>query len=233
MKTLLSKLAIKFTKKTRHLYNPYYNIQRKSFKKFFDDNAINGNYIFHEINESSLVFDIGGYYGDWADKIYSIYEPNIYIFEPSETSKFLKTKYKLNKKIKIFDFALGSNTNKLKFYTNSKSPSISASSIKKNNLLDREVFFQSLDIVEFFETEKLNKVDLISMNIEGGEYELLNRIIDTGIIKKIKSLMIQFHFIKFSKNEIQVYRNLIKNLEKTHHQQWNYPYVWEKWEINK
>ena len=228
---MLTKLAIKLNKKTRHLYNPHYNIQRKSFKKFFDDNALNSNYIFHEIDEHSLVFDIGGYYGDWADKIYSIYEPNIYIFEPSETSNLLKTKYKLNKKIKIFDFALGSNTNKTKFYTNSKSPSISASSVKKNNLLDKEFIYQSLDIVEFFEREKVNKVDLISMNIEGGEYELLNRIIDTGIIKKIKSLMIQFHFIKFSKNEIQVYKNIIKNLEKTHQQLWNYPYVWEKWEI--
>ena len=39
----------------------------------------------------------------------------------------------------------------------------------------------------------IERIDLIKINIEGGEYDLLPAIIDSGLIKRIKYIQVQFH----------------------------------------
>src|ERR1700682_919347 len=36
----------------------------------------------YPLNQDSVVFDIGGYRGDWSQKIADLYDCHIYIFEP-------------------------------------------------------------------------------------------------------------------------------------------------------
>lgn len=39
----------------------------------------------------------------------------------------------------------------------------------------------------------IDDIGLMKINIEGGEYELLERMIELGIINKVKDIQIQFH----------------------------------------
>ena len=66
------------------------------------------------------------------------------------------------------------------------------------------------------------------MNIEGGEYECLARLIQTGAISRVEVLLVQFHRYglesELSKAQIRI------NLEKTHSCIFEFPWVWERWD---
>ena len=67
------------------------------------------------------------------------------------------------------------------------------------------------------------------MNIEGSEYELLEEIIESGNILKITHLQIQFH--NFVENATEQRKNIRNKLKKTHTNIFNFPFIWERWDI--
>jgi hypothetical protein len=66
------------------------------------------------------------------------------------------------------------------------------------------------------------------MNIEGGEYQCLERLIETRDIERIKILLIQFHRYGL-KNEISK-AQIRMDLDKTHVCRFEFPWVWERWD---
>ena len=86
-----------------------------------------------------------------------------------------------------------------------------------------------LDIKEFIDTYKIDKIDVLKINIEGSEYDLLERIIELNLHTNIKNLQIQFHRII---ENCDSKRTKIQNaLLQTHKCTWNYNFVWENWQI--
>lgn len=83
------------------------------------------------------------------------------------------------------------------------------------------------DVERFLSECGTDEWHLAKLNIEGGEYALLNRLIDTGRIASIQYLQVQFHL--HVPNARQQYRDLAKRLRRTHRLQWRYPFVWESW----
>ena len=45
------------------------------------------------------------------------------------------------------------------------------------------------------------KIDLLKINIEGGEYEVLENLIENDLIKNIDNIQIQFHDFVFSRRK--------------------------------
>jgi hypothetical protein len=73
----------------------------------------------------------------------------------------------------------------------------------------------------------VEKIDLIKINIEGGEYELLSRLIETGLIDKINNIQVQFHEVtSTSLSEMHIIQ---QSLSKTHKPTYQYEFVWENW----
>ena len=63
----------------------------------------------YDLNSSSLVFDLGGYEGQWASDIYSRFRCTIHIFEPVETyAENIRKRFAKNAQIKVHPFSLGS-----------------------------------------------------------------------------------------------------------------------------
>ena len=81
--------------------------------------------------------------------------------------------------------------------------------------------------------ENINTVKLMKLNIEGGEYDILEYLIKTGNITRFENLQIQFHDIP----EINGEQRMIKiqnELQKTHELEWAYrPFIHESWKIKK
>jgi FkbM family methyltransferase len=168
----------------------------------------------YPLDEKSIIFDVGGYKGQWTSEVY--------LFEPvKEFAEFSRKRFEKNKKIKVFEFGLSGKTREEKIVLKKSGSS---------TLLKGEGEKIKLkDIKEFLDENKIKKVDLISINIEGGEYELLERMIEMGLIKKFENIQIQFHEI--GKN-YSLRRNKIREeLSKTHKQKYCFPFVWESWEI--
>ena len=85
-------------------------------------------------------------------------------------------------------------------------------------------------VKEFFytlESLQIYKADLMKINIEGGEFPLLQHIASRGKLNMINQYQIQFH--KFIINAVSKRKKIIAELNKTHKRTWCYKFVWENW----
>ena len=85
--------------------------------------------------------------------------------------------------------------------------------------------------MEFKEVSVLKEIptnffDLAKMNIEGGEYELIEALDRSDFLKTIRTILVQFHnFNGENHNQARL------TLEKTHAPVWQFDYVWERWDL--
>jgi FkbM family methyltransferase len=179
----------------------------------------------YDLNECSVVFDVGGYKGQWASDIFSKYQSKIFIFEPvPEYAEKIKKRFSKNKKIEVLDFGLGGTERKTII-----SVQKDGSSIYKNSIGCESEQVNIMSGSEFIFSRSFEKIDLMKINIEGGEYELLNDLIKTGVIKKIENLQVQFHNI-FPDAECKML-SIQEALSRTHRLTYQYPFVWENWKL--
>lgn len=175
----------------------------------------------HNLNSNSVIFEVWWYTWVFSDKIIEKYNPYMYIFEPVEDFyNILVNKYKNNSKIKIFHFWLSNKNEILKI-----SKSDDWSSIHKKSELLEEI--KLVDIKDFIIDEKLKDkvIALISINIEWGEYVLIERILN-NFPNIFKSFQIQFH--DFVKDADKKRVNNLLLLEKNNYTKWySFPFVWE------
>jgi len=63
---------------------------------------------FADIGAASVVFDVGGFQGNWAADIHDRYRVRVHVFEPHPTfAEALRTPFQRNDAIIIHNFALG------------------------------------------------------------------------------------------------------------------------------
>jgi FkbM family methyltransferase len=170
----------------------------------------------YDLDENSLVFDLGGYEGQWASDIFSRYCCKIHVFEPvSEFADKIKTRFAGNKRILVHQFGL-SNENRAVLLSVNKT----SSSLYKQRGELKEV--RLVKAVDFIQENHIQKIDLMKINIEGAEYDLLEHLIDAGLISSINNIQVQFH--DFVSNAEQRMIMLQKELEKTHGLTYQYPF---------
>ena len=86
---------------------------------------------------------------------------------------------------------------------------------------------QLKSVVEFMETEKIENIDLIKINIEGGEFEFFEKILSSNLALKFDNIQVQFHdFVPDSDSRMKQIQN---ELSKTHFLTYQFEYVWENW----
>ncbi|MGY0407080.1 MAG: FkbM family methyltransferase [Polaribacter sp.] len=198
--------------------------QKERCKPWF---AVNGDETLrlnYNLSESSVVLDLGGFKGSFAESIYDKYSCEVYIFEPVKSFyEIIVEKFKNNEKVKPFHYGLSNEDKEL-----SISNTGDASSVFIETEDSEKIELKS--IVNFIKENNITNVDLIKINIEGGEYEVLESLLETGLISVFKNLQIQFHdFIIVNARERM--ENIQKKLAETHEITYQYDFVWENWKI--
>ena len=198
----------------------------KSVEKWFKVDGDNTLRLDYNLNSSSIIFDVGGFAGDFSAKIYEKYQPKIYVFEPIKSFYEKITKrFENNDKILTCDFGLSDSTTEIKMNI-----SEDASSVYTKNDIETEVV-KLVDIKEFLEKYDIQSINLLKINIEGGEYPLLERLIEIDRIKNIDNIQIQFH--KLNKNCEKRMKKIQAKLAETHKLTYQYIWCWENWQKNK
>lgn len=198
------------------------NRHQRAFSRWFMSKGDATLRLEYDLNEDSVVFDLGGYKGDFAAAIHNRYGCSAYVFEPvKDFCDEIKSRFKGNNKIKIFNFGLADTDKNVSMSLGDDASSVySSDDIKSENVILR-------DIVNFIRSEKLTRIDLIKINIEGGEYDVLPRLIDSGMIAAIGNLQIQFH--NFINNAVSKRKKIRAELKKTHALTYDFYFVWENW----
>lgn len=174
----------------------------------------------YPLNKKSIVYDMGGYKGEWAAKMSKLYGCTIEVFEPVERfAQALDKKFQKQVNVRVHYFGLAGSARTEKINLDLASSSTFKAG-KKNETI------KLVKASEFIAENEL-PIDLIKINIEGGEYELLDHLIKTGLIKQIKELQLQFH--DFVPNARKKRLAIQQQLSKSHRLAYNYPFIWEDW----
>jgi FkbM family methyltransferase len=178
----------------------------------------------YRLNDKSLVLDLGGYKGEWAQKIFHRYQSRIFVFEPvGDFQQVITKKFSANPDISLFPFGLGGNTRTDTIFLNDN-----GSSTHKNGGQEREEI-SIVGIAQFFEEHRIEFVDLMKINIEGEEYPLIEAILLNHLHLKIRNIQVQFH--PWIEEAPEKRDRIRQELAKTHRLTYDFPFVWENWEL--
>lgn len=190
-------------------------------KRWFRDDGDNTLRLDYPLNPDSVVWDLGGYHGDFAHQINQRYGCRVFVFEPMPAFHAQC----------VVRFAGMENIKSLKFGLSDKagwfdiSDSADASSFVRANGAGHQAELRP--VTEMFDELGVNSVDLLKINIEGGEFEVLPALIYAGLIDRVRYIQVQFHnFVPGATAKRDAIRNALAN---THDEMWNYPFVWESW----
>ncbi len=166
------------------------------------------------------VVDIGSYRGDFLSKRVEL-EPKkmFYGYEPiheflAEAAKHFEGL----QNIFLYNYGLAASDKVTQFQLSGD-----ASGLSENRQNTVTVTLKDIANEMVFS----NPTSLVICNIEGGEYELINRLIETNLIKNIEVLLLQFHNISESSRRDMV--NIRGLLARTHYSEFKYDFIWDAW----
>ena len=194
---------------------------RAMVKEFYADGGDDRFRFDYPLDESSFVLDLGGYEGQWASDLYARHRCRIAVFEPVvRFADNIRARFRKNSALTVFPFGLGASTRTETIYLHGAS----SSTHKKQSHSER---IEIVDALQWFEEHGVGSVQLMKINIEGGEYELLERLIATGLIGRIDDIQVQFH--NFAPDAAARMERLQQAMRATHTPTYQYRFVWENW----
>jgi FkbM family methyltransferase len=178
-------------------------------------------YRFPELGCESVVIDLGGYEGSWAERLTSYYNVHMHVFEahPGFASALQKAMAG-RKKTTVHPVALASANGTFSLTEDGDGSRADATG---------KIVCKSVEAKAYLTAIGVEKIDLLKINIEGGEYDILPHLIDMDLISNVKILQVQFH--RYSEADERARDDIIRRLAVTHERTWNYDFVWEDWRL--
>jgi len=200
----------------------YRRTHRQILKQWEDDGGDARFRYDYPLTSNSFVIDLGGYEGQWTGGIYSRYRCKIAVFEPvRQFSQALSERFEANEDVEVHRLGLGAVSESQTIYVRG------AGSSTYRKRADAEEI-RIVDVKQWFDDNRITSVALMKINIEGGEYDLLDRMIETGLIESIENIQVQFH--NFTVDAKRRMERIQEALQRTHTLSYQYRFVWENWE---
>jgi FkbM family methyltransferase len=182
---------------------------------------------------TAVVLDVGAYEGTWSRAVLDraaargAEPPRIHAFEPVPAAvTMFRRALGSAASVELHPFGLGGRDRHQTMSVSGHGSSLYVDPAAPSVLATADVELRDIDGVL---TELgVERVDLVKINIEGGEYELLDRMHDTGWLARTGTLIIQFH--EFAPDAYRARRRNRRQLAQTHRCTWDYPWVYERWD---
>lgn len=176
----------------------------------------------YDLGPDDWVVDVGAYQGEFAARIFRKFNCNVLAFEPTDAIDKL---INLTTKVRVRKQAAWIHNSRIKmggsqFWISMYDP-------------DREREYPCIDLGEALRTvldQTGFNIGLLKINIEGGEYMLLQHLLNQRLQLKITHLQVQFHLVDGEDSE-KKYEAIAAQLRGTHELVWRTPFVWESWKL--
>jgi FkbM family methyltransferase len=228
---VLTKLIAKLIKQTGNKFSKLYKIYilKDEFtiqvKKWFADRGDQTLRLeYPELTSDSIVFDLGGYLGDFSAAIVERYNCKIYIFEP-HPEYFFKCieRFSSYKNVMVLNYGLADKDGEFLLSNQSDGSSF----INPNHAQKDGIKCVIRDFSNVLDELDIINIDLMKINIEGGEFPLMEHIVSCGKQALVRQYQIQFH--NFVENAVTRRIKISRALSETHVRTWCYTFVWENW----
>jgi FkbM family methyltransferase len=181
-----------------------------------------------DLDGESVIFDVGGFDGDWSARVFEKYQAHIYCFEVAPAhSTAIAARFRSNPKLRCFEYGLSGENATLTLSPGGPGSTLYAHCGDAPGHQGDEVQVPVRDIVEVMDELGVRQIDFMKLNIEGGEYDLLERMIAADRMADVVCLAVQFH--EWLDGAWHRRRKIRDALKKTHREAWGYPWCWEQW----
>ena len=220
---LIKQIAKPFSKFYKlYIVKDEFTIQMKKWRA--DGGDLNLRLDYPELTSSSIVFDLGGYLGEFTAAIIEMYNCKVYIFEPHpEYFSKCAERFSAYENVMVLNYGLADKNCELLLSNRSDGSSF----INPNHSQKDGIKCDIRDFSSVLNGLDITSIDLMKINIEGGEFPLMEHIISSGKQAIIKQYQIQFH--NFIENAVDRRIQISRALSETHVRTWCYTFVWENW----
>lgn len=187
------------------------------------------------LSQDDLVIDAGGYEGEWTAGMLTRYGCRSELFEPVPAfAEQCRERYQHNARVRVHQAALGASNRTTQFSLAADGTSEFRGSASTDGF---EARVQAVsDLLSTLDGEQrlqsgAGAVGVLKLNIEGGEYDVLESLLETGDIARMRCLLIQFH--RQPAGWERRYEQIVEGFGSTHQRIWGFPMVWEKWFLNQ
>lgn len=181
------------------------------------------------------IIEIGGYLGGLMAKLvettgtkrYVVLEP-----VPSFYKRFTKKIEDLSLKstVTAYSFGLAKTHKELQIAVHAEATSLMKDDIRKGVKTETIKIFK---VIDFFVQIGLgcHSLNLLTINCEGCEFDVIERLTSTSLIDNIDYVQFQPHVIVFTDQQEYIckYCRLRQLLARTHEIGYEFPHVWETW----
>ena len=171
----------------------------------------------YPLTPDSVVWDVGGYEGNFAAQIYLKYRCRVRVFEPVFTGKVINTLG--HYPIEVSPVGLGGRQRTEKMRIKGDSTGLFADSGEEIDVV----------IVDASALLDADHIALLKLNCEGAEYEILERLLETGDAQRIRDIQVQFHTC--APHWQERYDAIAAGLGVTHELTYRAPFCWENWRL--
>jgi FkbM family methyltransferase len=195
----------------------------EAVKAFYVAEAKDDVRLKYPLTQDSIVIDLGAFKGEWALQIAKRYGCTVFACEPVASIFQECQKAVAGTKVQACNFAVGGSTREDHITVDADGSSLN---MHPSNGMDLEKI-SILAIDEFMQQYQIDRVDLIKLNVEGSEFEIMERLIELGWLDRFTDFQIQFHptVPNYEKRRVAIQNKLYE----THWQTYNFEWVWENW----
>jgi len=202
-----------------------HNAYRRVGREVMANNAADPHF-FHraDLDASSVVIDVGAFRGIVAKDLFELYGCRIYAFEPSpQFYPDLEQRFTDNPKVTTLPYGLGATDATMSMQLLGLGSTVFGEADPEVPTADVEI----RDVADVLDELGHAEIDYMKINIEGAEYDLLERLMATGWHHHVRYFLIQFHEW-YGNAHLRRWR-IRRRLRTTHEQVWNYPWIYELW----
>ncbi len=177
-----------------------------------------------DLKAGSRVIEVGGYLGNWTDYVARKYDCFVDTYEPVvDFWAHMAKRFSNRSKISVLNLAVGDFTGEANIAVMQEGSTFYTPGACEGPVV-RVVDVDSM-------VRAAHSVDLLALNCEGGEYNIVDRLLSTGNIWRVNQLLVQFH-VKYP-DAFERRSGIRTALARTHSEVWAYPFMWELWKIHE
>jgi FkbM family methyltransferase len=177
----------------------------------------------YDLGPDSLVVDCGAYLGDFAEDILRRHACAVLCFEPvPEYFARLSARFAHQPRVSCFNCGLGASPRLATIGI-----AAAASSLFDSTAALGHETIRIIGLDQILELAGPRDIDLLKLNIEGGEFELLEAILARQMATRFRHIQVQFHQVvpDFHARWCRIRAGLAE----THRLTYDYYFVWENW----